>query len=77
MLKSIFSIKNKTNNQTFSKKEYTFLKLLFKLFLNIYTDIGDFICIAYQINLQSMGRPDKRKASRDSQTAGGKKNPME
>ena len=76
MLKSIFSIKNKTNNQTYSKKEYTFLKSLFKLFLNIYADIGHFIRIAYQLNLQSMGRPDKRKASRDSQTAGKKKNPM-
>ena len=35
MLKSIFSSKSKTNNQTFSKKEYTFLKSFFKLFLNI------------------------------------------
>ena len=66
MLKRIFSIKNKPNNQTFSKEEYTFLKSLFKLFLNIYTDIGHFICIAYQLNLQSMGQPDEQKASRDS-----------
>ena len=77
MLKIIFSSKNKTNNETFSKKKYTFLKLLFILFLNIYTNIGHFIRTAYQLNLQSMGRPDKRKAARDSQFVGGKKGLME
>ena len=71
MLKSIFSSKNKANNQTFSKKEYIFLKSFFKLFLNIYIDIGHFIRTAYQLNLQSMGRPDKRKTARE------KKNPIE
>ena len=77
MLKSIFSSKNKTNNQTFSKKEYIFLKSFCKPFLNIYTNFGHFICTAYQLNLQSMGRPDKWKAARDSQFAGKKKNPTE
>ena len=41
--------------------------------MNIYTDIGHFVCTTYQRNLQSMGRPDKRKAARDSQFVGKKK----
>ena len=77
MLKSIFSSKNKTNNQTFSKKEYTFLKSLFKVFLNIYTDMGHFTRYENRLNLQSMDRPDKWKVVRDSQFVGKKKNPME
>ena len=47
--------------------------IIFKLFLNIYTYIGHFIRIAYQRNLQSIGRPDKLKAARDSQFVGKKK----
>ena len=66
MLKTIFSSKNKTNNQTFPKKVYTFSKSFFKLFLNIYSDIGQ-IRTAYQLNLESMDRLDKRKAVRNSQ----------
>ena len=45
--------------------------------MNIYTDIGHFICTAYQLNLQSMGQADKQKVARDSQFVGKKKNPME
>ena len=41
--------------------------------MNIYTDIGHFICTAYQLNLQSMGWPDKQKAARDLQFIGKKK----
>ena len=66
MLKTIFSSKNKTNNQTFPKKVYTFSKSFFKHFLNIYTNIGQ-IRTAYQLNLESMGQLDKRKAVRNSQ----------
>ena len=73
MLKNILSSKNKINNQTFSKKKYTFLKSYFNLFLNIYTDIVHFIRTAYQLNLQSMGRPNKRKTARDSQLGRRKK----
>ena len=43
--------------------------------MNIYTDIGHFIRTAYQLNLQSMGRPDKQKAARDSQFVGKKEMP--
>ena len=43
MLKSDFFVKNKKNNQTFSKKEYN----AFMLFLNMYTGLSYFIGTTY------------------------------
>ena len=63
MLKSNFLSKNKKVIKP--KKEDKFLKPFFKLFLNIYTGLGYLICLKFQFNSQSMGRPeDKRKAAR-------------
>ena len=56
-VKAIFSVK--TKKITKPKKEHTYLKRFFKLFLNFY------------IGLISMGQPeDKRKAATDSRFVG-------
>ena len=66
MFKGISSVITKKNNQTLLKKEYDF----FYAADYVYRSWLLHSYYKYQFNSQSIGRPDKRKAARDTRFVG-------